>query len=182
MALLRWTCTFPRPKLVNPVELGQTISMPINDALTVVNLEPWAPVDIARKLYGSVQEELSGSCPNPQSKFHGNPTPTLKDLRAQADEMNSVPESDRDPAWDYGNAIVAIEDLADDLLDGVEAISRFTGLPPRRIYYLAERRLLPVFKLGDRKWQARKSTIRRHLDGLEAKRAESWARIANEKN
>jgi hypothetical protein len=66
---------------------------------------------------------------------------------------------------------MAIEDLADDLLDGVEAISRFTGLPPRRVYYLAERKLLPLFKLGDRKWQGRKSTLRKHLEGLEAKHA-----------
>jgi hypothetical protein len=66
-----------------------------------------------------------------------------------------------------------MENLADDLLDGVAEIAAFTGLPERRVYYLAEKRLLPVFKLGDRKWQARKSTIRRHLDGLEAKHAES---------
>ena len=37
-----------------------------------------------------------------------------------------------------------------------EAISRFTGLRPRQIYYLAERKLLPLFKIGDRKWQGRK--------------------------
>jgi len=62
--------------------------------------------------------------------------------------------------------------LADDLLDGVEAISKFTGLPPRRIYYLAERNLLPLFKIGDRKWQGRKSTLRQHIANLESDRSE----------
>jgi hypothetical protein len=60
------------------------------------------------------------------------------------------------------------DNLADDLLDGVEAISKFTGLPRRRIYYLAENGLLPLFKIGDRRWQARKSTLRRHIESLEA--------------
>ena len=64
------------------------------------------------------------------------------------------------------------QNLADDLLDGVEAISRFTGLPPRRVYYLAERKLLPLFKIGERKWQGRKSTLRAHVQALEAKHAE----------
>ena len=62
--------------------------------------------------------------------------------------------------------------LADDLLDGVEAISIFTGLPRRRVYYLAERGLLPLFKIGDRKWQGRKSTLRQHIAKLEARHAE----------
>ena len=62
-------------------------------------------------------------------------------------------------------------DLAADLLDGVPAIATFTGLPKRRIYYLAENGVLPLFKLGERKWCGRKSTLRRYLDGLEAKQA-----------
>jgi len=37
-------------------------------------------------------------------------------------------------------------DLADDLLYGVEAIAKFTGLPVRRVYYLAENKLIPAFK------------------------------------
>jgi len=65
-----------------------------------------------------------------------------------------------------------IDSLAEDLLDGVEAISKFTGLPRRRIYYLAERKLLPLFKIGDRKWQGRKSTLRKHLEALEDKHVE----------
>ena len=60
------------------------------------------------------------------------------------------------------------DDLAGDLLDGVDAISKFTGWPPRRVYYLAERGLLPLFKVGDRKWQARRSTLRSYIERLEA--------------
>jgi hypothetical protein len=60
------------------------------------------------------------------------------------------------------------EALAADLLNGVAAIAAFTGWPQRRVYYLAERGLLPVFKMGDRKWCARKSTLRTHIEKLEA--------------
>lgn len=65
------------------------------------------------------------------------------------------------------------EALAADLLDGVAEISAFTGLPVRRIYYLAENGRLPLFKLGDRKWQGRKSTLRQHMAELEAKHGEA---------
>lgn len=61
-----------------------------------------------------------------------------------------------------------MDDLADDLLSGVEAIAAFTGLKKRKIYYLAESGRLPVFKLDDRVWCARKSTLRKHIDNLEA--------------
>ena len=64
------------------------------------------------------------------------------------------------------------EDLAADLLDGVAAIAAFTGLPQRRVYYLAEQGLLPLFKIGDRKWQGRKSTLRQHIANLESDRSE----------
>jgi hypothetical protein len=50
----------------------------------------------------------------------------------------------------------------------VEAIAAFTGLKKRKIYYLAESGRLPVFKLDDRVWCARKSTLRKHIDNLEA--------------
>ena len=62
------------------------------------------------------------------------------------------------------------DDLAADLLDGVAAIAAFTGWPERRIYYLAERGQLPLFKMGDRKWCGRKSTLKRHIESLEAGR------------
>jgi hypothetical protein len=60
------------------------------------------------------------------------------------------------------------EDLANDLLDGVSAIAAFTGLSKRQVYDLAERGLLPLFKMGDRKWQGRKSTLREHVAKVEA--------------
>lgn len=62
------------------------------------------------------------------------------------------------------------EDLAEDLLDGVTAIAAFTGWSERQVYYMAERGLLPLFKVGERKWSGRKSTLRRHIDSLEARR------------
>ena len=55
-----------------------------------------------------------------------------------------------------------------DLLYGVPAIAAFTGLRERAIYHLAEQGKLPLFKLGDLKWCARKSTLRQHLAKLEA--------------
>jgi hypothetical protein len=61
-------------------------------------------------------------------------------------------------------------DLADDLLDGVPAIAAFTGWSQRQIYHLAEKGKLPLFKIGDRKWQARKSTLRQHIANLESDR------------
>jgi hypothetical protein len=62
---------------------------------------------------------------------------------------------------------VGNEDLAGDLLDGVPAIADFGGWKKRRTYYLLENKLIPAFKIG-KKWTARKSTLRRHLEGLEA--------------
>jgi excisionase family DNA binding protein len=59
-------------------------------------------------------------------------------------------------------------DLATDFLDGVSAIAAFLGLPTRRVYELAEKKRIPVFKFGEgKKWQARKSTLRRHIESLE---------------
>jgi excisionase family DNA binding protein len=58
-------------------------------------------------------------------------------------------------------------ELAADLLDGIPAIAAYLGLPVRRTYELAEKKRLPLFKLGDRKWQARRSTLRRHIEELD---------------
>jgi hypothetical protein len=63
------------------------------------------------------------------------------------------------------------DDLANDLLDGVPAIAKFTGWRKRRVYYLAEKKLIPLAKVGDR-WTGRKSTLRRHISDLEAGNAE----------
>jgi hypothetical protein len=57
--------------------------------------------------------------------------------------------------------------LADDLLEGVAAIARFTGLKPRRVFYLAENGMLPLFKIGNR-WCGRRSTLIEHIARLEA--------------
>jgi hypothetical protein len=48
--------------------------------------------------------------------------------------------------------------LADDLLTGIRAIARYTGESERRTEYLAERGLIPVFRVG-RRVHARKSQL-----------------------
>jgi hypothetical protein len=69
------------------------------------------------------------------------------------------------------NDIVGNTALADDFLDGMKEISRFTGKPARRCYYLAEKNLLPgVFKEGSR-WVGLKSVIRERY--VNAARGES---------
>jgi hypothetical protein len=62
--------------------------------------------------------------------------------------------------------------LADDLLEGVAAISAFTGFKPRRIFYLAEGGRLPLFKIGSR-WCARKSTLTNFIARLEQNTGEA---------
>jgi excisionase family DNA binding protein len=64
------------------------------------------------------------------------------------------------------------DDLANDLIGGVPAIAAFLGFSQRQTYHLLEKGKLPAFKIGDRKWQARKSTLRRHIENLEAPRAQ----------
>jgi hypothetical protein len=49
-----------------------------------------------------------------------------------------------------------------DLLEGAGAISDYTGIPVTRVFYLCDRGLLPVFKIGTR-WCARKSELDRTL-------------------
>ena len=56
--------------------------------------------------------------------------------------------------------------LADDLLEGAAAIATFAGVSTRRVFYLAETKKLPVFKIGNR-WCARKSTLVAHIAKLE---------------
>ena len=59
-----------------------------------------------------------------------------------------------------------MNDLNTDLLEGAEAIAAFLGMSQRRVFYLAEHRRLPVFKIGN-KLNARKSTLLRHIEQLE---------------
>jgi|SoiMetStandDraft_5_1073268.scaffolds.fasta_scaffold1136253_2 hypothetical protein len=56
--------------------------------------------------------------------------------------------------------------LADDLLRGVPAISRYTGETPRQTYYALTEGLLPGFKRG-KIWYSRKSSLNRRFDELE---------------
>jgi hypothetical protein len=63
---------------------------------------------------------------------------------------------------------MAEENLADDLLRGVKAISEYSGLTEREIYHLASKGKLPLFKMGNRIWCSRKSSWHRHIERLEA--------------
>jgi hypothetical protein len=58
-----------------------------------------------------------------------------------------------------------VVDLSEDLLEGVRAIGAFTGMTPRRLFYLAETRQLPLFKIGNR-WCALRSSLRNHFECL----------------
>ena len=65
---------------------------------------------------------------------------------------------------------MADDDLTGDILDGMRAICRGLKITERQGYELAETGKLPLFKLGDRKWQGRRSTLKRHVENLEARR------------
>jgi hypothetical protein len=56
--------------------------------------------------------------------------------------------------------------LADDLLRGIKAISEFIGEDERRVYYLAEKNIIPVGKEGDGRWIASKRALRTHYARL----------------
>lgn len=62
------------------------------------------------------------------------------------------------------------ENLADDLMVGAKPIAKFMGLTERQIFYMAEIRQLPIFKIGN-KLAARKSKLRQHLTELESGQA-----------
>jgi hypothetical protein len=53
-----------------------------------------------------------------------------------------------------------------DLLAGAAAIADYLGMTERRVRYLAEKELLPVFWMGKR-MMARKSTLEAHFERLE---------------
>jgi hypothetical protein len=61
-------------------------------------------------------------------------------------------------------------DFGDDLMVGVKTIAAWMRLPVRQVFYMAEAKQLPIFKIGGR-WAARKSTIAQHVAQLEATRA-----------
>ena len=61
--------------------------------------------------------------------------------------------------------------LAEDLLSGVPQIAAFLGMPQSTVYYLAERKQLPLFKMSKEKtgkWLGRKSVLREHIAKREA--------------
>jgi hypothetical protein len=55
--------------------------------------------------------------------------------------------------------------LTDDALRGVVEIADFIGESQRRTFYLCERGLIPVGKLGTR-WIASKTKLRAHYDKI----------------
>jgi hypothetical protein len=65
-------------------------------------------------------------------------------------------------------------DLSEDLLEGVRAIGAFTGMTPRRLFYLAETGQLPIFKVGNR-WCALRSALRAHFVALSQERSRTIA-------
>ena len=58
-------------------------------------------------------------------------------------------------------------ELKDDRLKGAKAIAEFLGEDERRVFYLLEKKQIPGFKYGGL-WNARKSTLVRHIERLEA--------------
>jgi len=65
--------------------------------------------------------------------------------------------------------------IADDTMEGIEAIANHIGKPKRKVYYLAETGQIPAFKLAG-KWHMRRSTYEAHITRLEAKAAGKGAR------
>lgn len=60
--------------------------------------------------------------------------------------------------------------LSDDLMIGAAALAAWLGVPPRKVFYIAETKQLPFFKIGG-KLAARKSTIKEHIAKLERESA-----------
>ena len=63
-------------------------------------------------------------------------------------------------------SVVHSSTMADDLLTGAKQIGAYLGKPPRQVYWLAERRLLPIIKLGGA-LVARRSALAAHIADLE---------------
>jgi hypothetical protein len=63
------------------------------------------------------------------------------------------------------------DDLANDLLEGADEIAAFMGWNRRRVFYAAERKLIPIFRVGNR-LSARKSSLRRRIEDLEQRATE----------
>ena len=59
------------------------------------------------------------------------------------------------------------DDLANDLLDGVQDYAALTGFSPRRCFYLLARKHLPGGKIGSR-WIGSKKRVREYLKRIAA--------------
>ncbi len=64
------------------------------------------------------------------------------------------------------NQAKQVMSIAEDMLKGADAIADFIGITSRRVYYLADRNELPVFRMG-KTLCARRSTLLRHIVALE---------------
>jgi hypothetical protein len=62
------------------------------------------------------------------------------------------------------------ENLKDDLLVGAKAIAEDTGLTQRQVFYAAQTKSLPIFRLGT-KLAARRSSLRKRIAQLECEAA-----------
>ncbi len=60
-----------------------------------------------------------------------------------------------------------MQNLSDDLLHGAIEIAECLNTSTRRVYHLADSRVIPVFHLGG-SLCARRSTLVRHFEELEA--------------
>jgi hypothetical protein len=67
-----------------------------------------------------------------------------------------------------------MQELASDLMIGIKPIAEFLGISERQAFYLAEKRRLPLFKMGA-KWVGRKSTITQDIAERENSAAEAAA-------
>lgn len=56
--------------------------------------------------------------------------------------------------------------LSDDLMIGAAALASWLGVPTRKVFYFAEKKQLPFFKIGGQ-LAGRKSTITEHVAKLE---------------
>jgi hypothetical protein len=61
---------------------------------------------------------------------------------------------------------IPTQPLSEDLMIGAVPIASWLGVPPRKLFYMAETKQLPLFKIGG-KLAGRKSTITRHFAALE---------------
>jgi excisionase family DNA binding protein len=65
---------------------------------------------------------------------------------------------------------IHMSELRDDLRDGVGTIADYTGLQKRKVYYLIEKGVLPIRRLGHRTIIGRKSQINAALRNQDQER------------